>query len=164
MNPTGGSVAPTLGRGGLSWRVAGRFVDYVLASEGCLTASGGAEVDEAGMPSWPLLEDALDRAGRVRFAGEVRFSAHFGALDVALTEPELEVDGGVAALRVRTAYGDPELARSAWRELTPSGGFRVFLGDGVELAAEAVPLFGGVYPAGMPLDPFVVAVPAAPRG
>lgn len=153
----------TPGDSGLSWRVLGRFVDYVRTSGGSVAASDGAIVDATGMPSWPLADGRLDArgAGRLRFGGEVRFSAHFGALDVAVTEPDVESDGGSAVLRIRTAGADAAdlvLARSSWRELGAPEGMRVFVGESVELAAEAVPLFGGVYPERFALDPFVVAL------
>ena len=153
----------TPGDSGLSWGVLGRFVDYVHSSGGSITASGGAVVDATGMPSWPLAHERLDAhgSGLLRFAGEVRFSAHFGALDVAVADPEVEAADGSAVLRIRSARAesaDLVLARSRWRELAAPEGFRVFVGEDVELAPEAVPLFGGVYPERLALDPFVVAV------
>ena len=159
------SAPGTPGDSGLSWRVLGRFVDYVRSSGGSIVATGGAIVDATGMPSWPLEDGRLDArgAGRLRFGGEVRFSAHFGALDVAVTDPELEVGGSSAVLRIRTARAaaaDLVLARSTWREVGGPEGVRVFVGEDVLLAPEAVPLFGGVYPERLALDPFVVAAKA----
>ena len=40
----------------------------------------------------------------------------------------------------------------------PGDGASAWIGREVTLASDAVPLFGGSYPAGMPLDPLIVVL------
>jgi len=143
--------------------VLARFADYVRGSGGEIAASGGAIVDETGMPSWPLAEaGGFDgTAGELRFAGSVRYLAHFGALDVAVAEPVLRIDGATGAVWI-PAPGTPgallRLATLGWRELPAPARGRAWIGDEVTLSGDAAHLFGGSYPVGMPLDPLVVVL------
>lgn len=150
------------GTSGLSWGVLGRFTDYVRGSGGTITASGGALVDETGMPSWPLTDATGFGGGTgvLRFAGTVRFAAHFGALDLPLADPVLAVTGARGDLRLTTHGDSLVLAEFAWAEVPGRDGVRLWVGSEVTLAAAAVPLFGGSYPAAMPLDPLIVALSA----
>jgi hypothetical protein len=146
---------------GLSWGLLARFADYVRGSGGEIAASGGAIVDETGMPSWPLVDAEGDGGdvGVLRFAGTVRYFAHFGALDVPVADPVLRIGGGRADLLIShptTPDSLLPLAALAWRELPAPAQARAWLGDEVKLRDEAVHLFGGSYPAGMLLDPLVV--------
>lgn len=148
---------------GLSWAVLGRFVEYVHSSGGAIEADGGAIVDSSGMPSWPLLDaaDFDEGAGVLRFAGTVRFTAHFGALDIPLGAPTITTDGATGELAIAAAGpGHPAvvLARFGWRAVPAADGWRAWVGADVRLAGEAAHLFGGVYPPGTPLDPLVVVL------
>lgn len=139
----------------------GRFADYVRGSGGVISASDGAIVDETGMPSWPLAsaDEFADGAGVLRFAGTVRYSAHFGALDLPLADPVIRLDGDRGRLHIPVpgaADAQVLLAEFAWAEAPATGAVRGWVGREVSLSAEAVPLFGGSYPAGMPLDPLIV--------
>lgn len=149
---------------GLSWGVLGRFADYVRGSGGTIAASGGAIVDETGMPSWPLVAREGDPGGQIilRFAGSVLYAAHFGALSLDLADPELEADGSGGVLRFAAGPQGAvtDVARFSWRAVPAAGDATVLVAEAVELDAAATVLFGGAYPAGMPLDPFIFVLAA----
>lgn len=147
--------------------VLARFADYVRTSGGEIAASGGAIVDETGMPSWPLADAGNweGDAGELRFSGSVRYVAHFGALDVPVADPLLRVADGFGELAIPHPSAPGAMlpfARFAWRPLPGSGQGRAWLGDQVTLLEEAVHLFGGSYPSGMPLDPLIVVLADSP--
>jgi hypothetical protein len=156
-------VAALPGASGLSWGILARFSEYVRGSGGLITASDGAVVDETGMLSWPLVDRSgfEGGAGLLRFGGTVRFVAHFGALDVPITDPEVRVDGDRGEVRIPTP-GTPQammpLAGFTWQRADVGEGTEAWLGLDVALADPAAPLFGGSYPGGMPLDPLIVAL------
>lgn len=160
MDPAGLPAA------GLSWSLLGRFADYVRGSGGSIVAGDGAIVESSGMASWPLADaSGFDgEAGILRFAGVVRFTAHFGALDLALRDPVLEVADGRAGLAVLGGDGVPQpFASSGWRAVGSIPGRRAWVGEGVTLDARATVHFGGVYAPGTPLDPLVVVLEGVPN-
>jgi len=143
--------------------VLARFADYVRRSGGEIATSGGAIVDETGMPSWPLADAGAweGDAGELRFSGAVRYFAHFGALDVPVVDPVLRVADGRGELAIPHPSAPGALlplARFAWRPLRGLGRGRAWVGDEVTLVEDAVHLFGGSYPSGMPLDSLIVVI------
>jgi len=133
----------------LKWGVKQSFRGYVEGSGGTIQAGGGAERAADGefafaaAPGAGLQRTARgDLEGVARFAGDVRFEAHGGMLQVFLADPTVEVsaEGGVVTvadsperdhrlvlatldLSAATTGGDGEmviptkLSRDGWRLL-----------------------------------------------
>ena len=158
-----------LGSSGLSWAVLGRFTAYVRGAGGQIVASGGAIVDDGGMASWPLLDASAfaEGSGVLRFGGGVRFLAHFGALDLPLQDPVIEIDGDAGVLGIPEPSNPAArvvLARFAWRGVPAQPGVRAWVGEQVELDAGATHLFSGAYGPGTAFDPLVVVLADVPNG
>ncbi len=162
------------GQFGLIWAVKSSFVRYVLGmSDGKAYITGGVTVDKDNQLLFPFDEEAaensggagLDAAGSTLcFGGQVVFQAHFGMLDVRITRPQLHLRGADGELTVT----DPDSAEGGRLPLvtfTAAGhrvedGVQYWTADDVRLTAEGVPVFGDVYPAGEPFEPFRIAAPS----
>jgi hypothetical protein len=151
-------AAPGLG---LQWRVKESFVEYIRSlPDGHIVPFGGAEEcrSEGGAAEWrfPYRGHQRLRAGlQIEFGGELRMRAHHGMLLVILMDPWLtETESGIELSVVDlTAWPDTSRRQVLGRGPAVNG---LLTGEGpisvpLELAAESVELFNGVYPAGTPL-------------
>jgi hypothetical protein len=163
---------------GLTWNVKDSFVSYVEAlDDGAAEALAPASRAETGFffPLDPATEAAgqlaviPDAAGpdtALQFLGVVRFAGHWGALDVELRDPRIELLGSRGTLLVRERGGrDPNktlpfatLEASPRAEQT-DGSARLELT--ASLTGQGHLLLGGQYPVGQPLSPLYVAFPAS---
>jgi len=91
----------------LKWGVKQSFRGYVEASRGTIQAGGGAERTADGeflfaaAPGPGLRRTASgELEGVARFAGDVRFEAHGGMLQVFLADPAVEAGAGAAVVTV----------------------------------------------------------------
>ncbi|KAA9149989.1 hypothetical protein F6B41_23090 [Microbacterium lushaniae] len=148
---------------GLYWGVRDSFLRYVLGNpDGQLYGDDGVETDGDGMFRFPLR--TLERTGaswRIAFGGEVRFSAHFGMLDVALRHPVVELHETGGLLSVEGAGGTRPIVRVERAEpVLVDGSWLVFPPLSTTLTPEGVAVFGDVYAAGTPFDDIRIALPA----
>ena len=154
---------------GLSWGVKRTFRRYIQGDpSGSVWPTGGAEFDErAFMATWPLVDhrDGPSDGFTLFFQGRIRFTAHFGMLDLALTDPTLELAPSrgtgprTAAIRV-SGVAEPILKLRPERvERTDLR--EVWVASEANLTPSGSALFGGSYPPGQPMDPliFVIAAP-----
>lgn len=150
------------GNSGLSWGLRASFVEYVVGSGGTIVATDGAVASPAGLGSWLLADasgfDAERSEGMLQFSGQLRYSAHFGALDVVVREPRIDIHDGVGTLSASTDAGPMSFASFRTRQVGAASGYRAWVGEDGALSAEATVLFGGSYGAGAAMDPFIVVL------
>jgi len=146
---------------GLYWGVRESFVRYVAAgAEGQIYGDDGVETDGRGTFRFPLREAQRDASGwRIDLAGELRFIAHFGALDVAIVRPRLEL-----ADRGLLSFERGDRRREVIATVTTAtphevGGRWVWPPLEARLTAAGSAVFGDVYGEGAPLDPLRLAIP-----
>lgn len=156
---------------GLLWGLKKSFVDYIgRMPDGKGVVSGGAVSTATGEVRYPP-ETSGRRPGADGgedrfwlFAGEVRFSGHYGMLSVRIAAPRIVLIGGAASLDVAVptaADADARLTLVTLR-LTPEPG-----DDGVEqwastdvaLTDAGVALFNDVYRPGEPFDDLRITLP-----
>ncbi|KAE8765312.1 HtaA domain-containing protein [Georgenia thermotolerans] len=159
---------------GLTWAVKDSLVAYVEGlADGAVEAL--APASRAAQGFWfPHAEEppgtaAGDAVRAWQFLGAVRLTGHWGALDVELRDPRVELDGGHGTLLIRERGGRDPDARLPFADLVLVG--PASAGDGpagddvaaLELAASLTGhgrlLLGGQYGVGEPLSPLRVAVP-----
>ncbi|MBN0039202.1 HtaA domain-containing protein [Cellulosimicrobium cellulans] len=170
--------------GSLTWGVKESFRRYIVgpvADGGASASSGAAVVDglfrfgQAEGGTWT----AASGRGSVKYSGTVRFTGHSGALDLALTNPVVDVTGpGAGRLLVdarstgldgstfdRKGVVFATLALGA--PTTSADGAVTYTKAAATLTADGSLAFSGFYPAGTVLDPVtftVGATSAAPGG
>ncbi|KON74833.1 hypothetical protein M768_02545 [Cellulosimicrobium cellulans F16] len=164
--------------GSLTWGVKESFRSYIVgpvAGGGATTSSGAAVVDglfrfgQADGGTWT----AASGRGSVKYSGTVRFTGHSGALDLALTNPVVDVTGpGAGRLLVdarSTGLDGSTFDRKGVVVATLALGAPTTSGDGAvtytkaaaTLTADGSLAFSGFYPAGTALDPVTFTVGAA---
>lgn len=154
----------------LRWGLKRSFLDYLsgMADFDLSMGQGARALPQEQAFSFPVAEAGGDAQGRVlRFAGELGFTAHLGALRVIIAEPWLERGpGGVRLTVARPEEWGPGPARLALADLRPAGVVRqgewVVARFGAALAADGVAMFAGVYVPGESFEPVVVV--ARPEG
>lgn len=156
---------------GMRWGVKESFVDYIARAPGgqVSVTEGAGFVAESRQFAFPLLDatrfDVAANAGVLEFAGDVRFSGHFGFLYLPLTRPRIEVAAGVARLSFVVPdgrEGDDEpvvLAELDW-PLPDREDALAWHSTRVRLAPAGAPLFNGSYGVGEPLDAVTIALSA----
>lgn len=108
----------------LVWSYSPEFADTVRGTtEGALSGTGGAAVDDAGRMSFELVGNTVhDGKGQLRYRGTVVASTRFHLLEIALADPIITVDGTRAVLSMRTSTtdmnGDDVLRRVAIADLS----------------------------------------------
>ncbi|MBM7818424.1 LPXTG-motif cell wall-anchored protein [Cellulosimicrobium cellulans] len=167
--------------GSLTWGVKESFRSYIVgpvAGGGASASSGAAVVDglfrfgQADGGTWT----AASGRGSVAYSGTVRFTGHSGALDLALTNPVVDVTGpGAGRLLVdarstgldgstfdRQGVVFATLALGA--PTTSADGAVTYTQAAATLTADGSLAFSGFYPAGTALDPVTFTVGAASTG
>jgi len=169
-------TAPTTA-GSLTWGVKESFRSYIVGpvAHGGAATSGGASVadgvfrfGQADGGTWT----AATGTGTVRYAGTVRFTGHDGALDIALTNPVVEITGATSgrllvdarstgldgSTFVRDGVAVATLALGT--PSTTADGAVTYTNAGATLTADGALAFSGFYPAGTALDPVTFTVGA----
>ncbi|SDD07044.1 HtaA domain-containing protein [Glycomyces harbinensis] len=144
----------------LDWGVRASWRDYVSGD-----IAQGAWAVEAGAADGGAVFRFTEGAGTataadytLAYQGTVRFTGT--DVDLDLTDPIVTATGGAGVLSAEVAGARVDLV-SFEAELVEAGG--VLLAEAVPtvLTEAAVPVFGGFYQAGDPMDPLTIAVPIA---
>ncbi|WP_375386032.1 HtaA domain-containing protein [uncultured Microbacterium sp.] len=159
---------PRIALSGLSWPVKQSFARYVAASPGGgITIGDGAEV----LPEWDLVFapgashfDPASGDGELGFRGSVRFTGHFGGLDVTVRDPLLRISAGAGELEIGLPGERLRLATAVCTYSPEPDGSAVWESLTVTLTGEGIALHGGVYDEGTPLDPFCARLAPAHPG
>lgn len=163
-SPTDANTARPALETGLYWGVRASFVNYIASGDGIIHAEGGVETDGHSLFRFPLV-DVSDDGGlwRLRFAGTLRFFAHFGALDVGFDAPRVEL-GDAGRMIVGVRGSDVEIAR-----VQPAA--PVLVEDRLiwpplrtTLTPEGAAVFGDAYAPGEELDALRVVATSSRRG
>ncbi|WP_426310654.1 HtaA domain-containing protein [Cellulosimicrobium sp. E-16] len=169
-------TAPTTA-GALTWGVKESFRSYIVGpvAGGGATATSGASVVDGlfrfGQADGGTWTSAPGR-GTAKYTGTVRFTGHSGALDLALTNPVVDVTGpGTGRLLVdarstgldgstfdRTGVVFATLALGA--PTTSADGAVTYTKAAATLTADGSLAFSGFYPAGTVLDPLTFTIGA----
>ena len=159
--------AVTTTAAGLSWAVKDSLVSYVeTLPDGVVEVLPPATRSEVGF--WfPWADtagsDVALPEGTLGFLGAVRLSGHWGALDVELRNPRVELGGLQGRLLVRDRGSRDPGATLPFADLALGELTGVADGAPIELAASLTGhgrlLLGGQYRAGEPLSPLRITFP-----
>ncbi|MFF3115670.1 HtaA domain-containing protein [Kitasatospora sp. NPDC057904] len=171
----GGPGSVTYDSGALDWGVKSSFRAYVTgpASQGgAIELTGGATANADGSFHFGFGSAAYDlttHALSSSFTGGVRFTAHHGALDIALSDLRITTSGTTGTLTADTAskesMGATEITR---REDVPLVTFTVGRDTtsgspaAAKLTEQGAKAFAGFYPAGTEMDPLSLLLKQAP--
>ena len=153
---------------GLMWPIKQSFLRYIAGMpDGQAILSGGARVsDRDGVifaNETGSNYSAASGEGTIRFLGEVVFRGHFGMLKVRIADPWLRVEDGTGTLLIASATDRRLALVEAVIDFAADGEDRhVWRAHNVRLTDDGSDLFGNVYQAGEPFDPFVAAVNIRP--
>jgi Htaa len=156
---------------GLTWKVKDSLVSYVEAlDDGSAEAVDPASRSEAGFFfPWDrsaTVQDSGGSADVLQFQGAVRFAGHWGALDIELRDPRIELDGrrGVLLVRERGARDPGKVLPFADLEVRQQdeAGASVRVDLAASLTGQGRFLLGGQYAVGQALSPLLVVFPEAP--
>lgn len=148
---------------GIRWGVKQSFLRYLMGTGGTFTLTDGAVLDE-GEFVFPLDDatgfDATTARGTLKCEGAVKFFGHFGALDLTLGQPWLEVDEEGASL----SFGLGHPGRVA---VVVLGSAQTSVVDGTivwgDVPTRLLPhgdvAFNGVYGIGEQFDPLTIRIP-----
>ncbi|SDP42702.1 Htaa protein [Arthrobacter sp. ok909] len=148
------------GADSLQWRIDASFDNYVRnqTGDGTVTVSGGASRDDDGYYHFPRL-DTSSGGENVRFGGSVEFRAYMGVLSLRIADPSLHVSQDMVRMYIvddaAPAGTRIELATAA----LDHGQVGLAILD-LRLTERGSELFFGKYPAGAPLAPATVLLPA----
>lgn len=158
--PTAATESDEVSGAVLDWGVRTSWRDYVSGdiANGAWTVSNGAADGGAvfrfteGAGTATATDYTLAYRGTVAFTGT--------DVDLALTDPVITATGGKGVLSAEVAGARVDLV-SFEAELAESAGLLLAENVPTALTADAVPVFGGYYQAGDPMDPLTIAVPLA---
>ena len=137
----------------LCWAIRESFLEYVEAlPDATISCSAGAQRAEHGF-TFPAAE-IPETESSLRFVGEVRVSAHAGALNVVLRDPHIVVDDGGAWLEITTDTGRMRPARLLDAPSLPVSE-RASFAD-VALTLDGASWLGGVYNPWTRVAPIVI--------
>ncbi|MBM7368327.1 HtaA domain-containing protein [Gordonia hydrophobica] len=139
----------------LVWAYSPTFADTVRGTtEGALSGSGGAAVDDAGAMSFELTANTVRNGkGELRYRGTVVASTRFHLLEIALADPIITINGTRAVLSMRTSTtdmnGDDVLRRVALADLTLSSAQIARLERGDDVTGVAASFRSAITPASL---------------
>jgi hypothetical protein len=160
---------PALPPLGLTWGIKRSFVRYLSSlPDAQVSATDGAEIVEGSLFNFQPAGgsfDAAARTGVLRFRGDVRLSGHYGMMFVQLLDPwvEFTADGAVLTVGepgVDTRYALATLQPAPDSPVDDEGG-RLWEGVQAALSAAGSETFNDQYPAGQPMDPLFIRIPAS---
>lgn len=148
------------GADSLQWRIDASFDNYVRnqTGDGTVTVSAGASRDDDGYYYFPRMDTSAG-SENLRFGGSVEFRAYMGVLSLRIADPSFRVSQDMVRMYIvddaAPAGTRFELA-TATLEPGQVGPARLDL----RLTERGSELFFGKYPAGSPLAPATVLLPA----
>ncbi|MFF0390329.1 HtaA domain-containing protein [Kitasatospora sp. NPDC004615] len=166
----GAPTAVTYDTGSLDWGVKASFRNYVTgpAGGGSVELTGGATVNTDGSYHFNLASagyDTTTHSLNAAFDGGVRFLAHGGALDVAISDLRITTSGSTGTLTADTASKETVGAPTpTLRQDVPLATFTVArdttngTATPAKLTAEGAKAFAGFYQAGTELDPLSIVL------
>ncbi|MFD7590233.1 HtaA domain-containing protein [Kitasatospora sp. NPDC059811] len=171
----GGPGSVTYDTGALDWGVKASFRSYVsgpASQGGAIELTGGATTNADGTFHFGLANATYDLATHAlssSFTGGVRFTAHHGALDVALSDLKVTTAGTTGTLTADTAskesMGATEVTR---RDDVPLVTFTVGrdtttgVPTAAKLTEQGAKAFAGFYTAGTDMDPLSLLLKQSP--
>ncbi|MFJ3790106.1 HtaA domain-containing protein [Kitasatospora sp. NPDC090091] len=170
----GGPGSVDYATGALDWGVKASFRSYVTGpvGQGAVELSGGATANADGSYHFALANaryDLTTHALTAAFTGGVRFTAHHGALDVALSDLKLTTSGTTGTLTADTASKESVgAAETTRRDDVPLVTFAVGrdtttgVPTAAKLTEQGVKAFAGFYPAGTEMDPLALLLQQRP--
>ncbi len=157
----------------LSWAVSDTFRAYIAGpiAKGSVSASGAK--DSGSTTTWSGGKGSFNTdlgKGRASFAGTVHFSGHGGILDLKISNPRVQVNGGSGTLVVDVVSSDMEGNKSTSTGVTfatldlsgkksTSGSTLTWTGAPATLTAAGAKAFAGFYDAGTALAPVTFSFP-----
>jgi hypothetical protein len=135
----------------LHWAVKSSLVTYVAGVEGRITTAGPASRD-GEQYVFPLAETPSDPSRVLCFAGEVRFVAHDGLMNVAITDPWVHLNDSRGQLSVLAQGGRVVLA-----ELVADRSSTTAVVFTARLLTTGAAAFDFHYPPGTELAPVVLS-------
>ncbi|KIQ66124.1 hypothetical protein TR51_18345 [Kitasatospora griseola] len=170
----GAPTSVTYDTGSLDWGVKASFRNYVTgpAGGGSVELTGGATRNTDGSYHFNLASAGYDlttHSLNAAFDGGVRFLAHGGALDVALSDLRITTSGTTGTLTADTASKETVGAPAPTpRQDVPLATFTVArdtttgTATPAKLTAEGAKAFAGFYQAGAELDPLSIVLKQSP--
>ncbi|MFB7127906.1 HtaA domain-containing protein [Kitasatospora sp. NPDC056273] len=171
----GGPSSVTYDTGALDWGVKASFRSYIegpASQGGAIELTGGATRNADGTFHFGLANAAYDlttHALSSSFTGGVHFTAHHGALDVALSDLRITTSGTTGTLTADTAskesVGAADVTR---RDDVPLVTFTVARDTtngtpaAAKLTEQGARAFAGFYPAGADMDPLSLLLKQSP--
>ncbi|MFE7589984.1 HtaA domain-containing protein [Kitasatospora sp. NPDC057512] len=171
----GGPSSVTYDTGALDWGVKASFRSYIegpASQGGAIELTGGATRNADGTFHFGLANAAYDlttHALSSSFTGGVHFTAHHGALDVALSDLRITTSGTTGTLTADTAskesVGAADVTR---REDVPLVTFTVARDTtngtpaAAKLTEQGARAFAGFYAAGADMDPLSLLLKQSP--
>ncbi|MBU8865636.1 HtaA domain-containing protein [Paenarthrobacter aromaticivorans] len=158
------------------WGIKASFRRYLAMQPGAeATVGGGAAITARSEFLFPAAVgvDLLPPTGpgEMKFEGDVQFIAHGGLLNVILADPRIQRGDDQIFLSALTGQysgsaGSPTVVAELVERIEADGS----ISYDATLASSGVQVFGGVYPAGEPLDavqivhnPLLIATPRAKK-
>jgi hypothetical protein len=144
----------------LQWRIEPAFDDYVRnrTGDGTVILADGASRDSDGFYRFPRT-GAFRDCKNFHFSGSVEFRAYLGVLSVRIAEPSLHV----AEDKVHMYIVDDSAPAGTRLELASAAikpGATGVTNLDLRLTERGAELFMGKYPAGTPLAPIELVLPA----
>ncbi|MET4225833.1 HtaA domain-containing protein [Oerskovia enterophila] len=157
----------------LTWAVSDTFRAYIAGpiAKGSVSASGAK--DNGSTTTWSGGKGSFNTdlgKGRASFAGSVAFTGHGGILDLQISNPRVQVDGGSGTLVVDVVSSDMEGNKSTSKGVafasldlsgkkSTSGTTITWTGAPATLTAAGAKAFAGFYEAGTALAPVTFSFP-----
>lgn len=152
-------------RGNFGWGLRKSFTTYIRSSiaRGSWNLSGATwDGSNFGFAATGGLFNTGSKKGSLYYSGSVHFSGHNGLLDMTISNPTLEIDGGRGALYLnvassdtsgkKTDYGRVHFANVAFADVTASATSLSYTSSAVTLTARGAQAFAGFYKDGESLD------------
>lgn len=146
---------------GLAWSIKGSFVRYVAGlADGRAMLAGDVVMSQRLGLIFPLATGSTFQpaagAGTLKFGGKVSFRGHFGMLGVDIGAPWLSIAGDGGQLSIDDPADPTARLCLAGFDIEWDDARRWASGSALRLTEAGAALFGGSYPPGGALDPFIV--------
>lgn len=142
---------------GLAWGIKDSFLDYLdRIGDAQIELRDGAATTSTGQFFFRF--DSRDDH-TLRFRGTVALHAHFGALELRLSDPQIELGGSTVVLTITGPERRLPLLDLTWPQGVEEHGVEMWRDAPAVLTPDACHLFGGAYSGGEPFAPVTARVP-----